>query len=337
MTPSRHHKYDAPDAVAGDALAPFLPPGPPPAPVAEDAADVEIVIPVPQRWKLKPWQAALASARIPYRSAQKRDGGWEMLVHVRHAVRARVELDAYERVNRGWPPRPAFLGPVSDVYPASAVLGLLPPAALVAFYLLTGAIDEATAEVARGSADADRIMAGEWWRIVTALTLHADLQHVLANALCLWWFGRNIGASVGNGLGWFAILLTGMGGNLLAACWEGAGHDAIGASTASFGALGILAALQFSRGFHDLKELRSVWSRSWLPLLAAVALLGFLGTSPRADLQGHLFGFLCGLGVAVLLLPVRDRRIPALLQAAAGLLAAAVVIGAWYLTMRGTG
>jgi len=39
--------------------------------------------------------------------------------------------------------------------------------------------------VERGSADAGRIVRGEWWRAVTALTLHADVAHTLGNAVAL--------------------------------------------------------------------------------------------------------------------------------------------------------
>src|SRR5438034_425376 len=72
----------------------------------------------------------------------------------------------------------------------------------------------------------------------------------------------------------------------------------IGASTAVFGALGALAAFPQHR------------RRAWVPLGAGLALLAFLGTSKRADLAGHLCGFVAGLllgAVASRLPPLRSR------------------------------
>jgi hypothetical protein len=65
--------------------------------------------------------------------------------------------------------------------------------------------------------------------------------------------------------------------------------EGIGTSTAVFGALGTLSALQVPR------------RRAWLTLGVGVALLGFLGTGSRADLLAHLFGFAAGVaeGLAV--------------------------------------
>ena len=34
-----------------------------------------------------------------------------------------------------------------------------------------------------GALDAERVRAGEWWRAVTSLWLHADAMHVFGNAV----------------------------------------------------------------------------------------------------------------------------------------------------------
>jgi membrane associated rhomboid family serine protease len=91
----------------------------------------------------------------------------------------------------------------------------------------------------------------------------------------------------------------------------------IGASTAVFGALGILSMLQVPR--------RS----AWLTLGAGVALLGLLGTSARADLLAHLFGFAAGVVEGLALRSLTPPR-RSLLQPALGLLAAVPVVLAWW-------
>ena len=97
----------------------------------------------------------------------------------------------------------------------------------------------------------------------------------------------------------------------------------VGASTAVFGALGAVAALQA----RDPEQRR----RAWAPLGAGVALLAFLGTGKRADFAGHFCGFLAGVLLGFLPLP-RWRNRPA--QAALAIAALAVPMAAWYRALR---
>src|SRR5689334_21982144 len=54
-------------------------------------------------------------------------------------------------------------------------------ALLASFHLTTGPRDERVIWFARGSADAEAFLRGEWWRAATALTLHADYAHAVGN------------------------------------------------------------------------------------------------------------------------------------------------------------
>lgn len=51
-----------------------------------------------------------------------------------------------------------------------------------AFFAVTGTRANRSAWFERGSAETGRIVAGEWRRTITALTLHADVPHVVGNA-----------------------------------------------------------------------------------------------------------------------------------------------------------
>lgn len=65
----------------------------------------------------------------------------------------------------------------------------------------------------------------------------------------------------------------------------------MGASTDSFGAIGILAARQF------VQRRRAGPSRGkpWMAVAADLALLGLTGTGSRSDFLAHLFGLVSGL------------------------------------------
>src|SRR5207237_9070410 len=83
----------------------------------------------------------------------------------------------------------------------------------------------------------------------------------------------------GPGLAAILMVLAGSAGTLAAAELVRRDFISVGASTAVFGALGVLAALRQHR------------RRAWVPLGAGLALLAFLGPSKRADLAGIICGF----------------------------------------------
>ena len=145
-----------------------------------------------------------------------------------------------------------------------------------------------------GRADANLIRAGEWWRTITALTLHADIQHLMGNILIGGYFVIRLCRAVGGGLGWSLILWSGVLGNAVNAWIHTSGHRSVGASTALFGAIG-------AAGMIGLMRQRRVKSRYWiLPVAAATGLLAMLGAGgadTNTDIGAHLFGFACGLAL----------------------------------------
>jgi membrane associated rhomboid family serine protease len=140
-------------------------------------------------------------------------------------------------------------------------------------------------------ANARRIMDGEVYRCATALLLHAHAAHIAGNMAGMALFGGAVGAVCGSGVGWLMILTCGILGNLMNALAYANGHLSVGASTAVFGAVGILCALQAVDAVRTGKG----WQRMVVVFGAGVALLAFLGTSEQSDLGAHLFGFLSGV------------------------------------------
>jgi membrane associated rhomboid family serine protease len=178
------------------------------------------------------------------------------------------------------------------------VAGLAVAAALLVFFFLTGPRNATVIWFERGSADAERILLGELWRTVTALTLHADFAHVLANALVGAVFLSAVCGALGAGVGCALVLLSGAGGNLANALFQSSHHLSVGASTAVFGAVGLLSGLAVARR----RRQQSLRRHAWVPIGAGLAILAMLGTTgERVDLWAHLFGLLVGgvLGIPV--------------------------------------
>lgn len=138
---------------------------------------------------------------------------------------------------------------------------------------------------------------GEWWRPLTALFLHADFPHLVGNLLSGLLFGNLVCRSIGPFRGWLLILASGTIGNLMtsALAWPES-FESIGASTAVFGALGILSGLGFSTLMRVRLQLS--WARTSAPIIGGIVLLGWLGGGSEGgntDVLGHVFGFVAGL------------------------------------------
>src|SRR5438132_6092102 len=286
----------------------------------EDLAGTAVRV-TPDRHRVDEWATVLAAGGIPHRLRSRLDG-WALIVAARDADAALETLDTYDRENIADTTRArrASVAPVRGAAGVGVVVGLL----LIGFFAVTGTRATRSAWFERGGADAERIVAGEWWRTVTALTLHADAPHVIGNAGASAVLVGAVSHQLGPGVGLCVLLLAGAGGNALTAAAHGTHHDSVGASTAMFGALGILAATRVvSRGW------RRAGRKPWMVVAASLALLALLGTSPGSDLLAHLFGLLLGGVLGLAAAPAMRRRLRPLVQWGLAVAALAVVVGAW--------
>src|ERR1700733_1707187 len=178
-----------------------------------------------------------------------------------------------------------------------------------------------------GDLDAARVQSGEWWRAWTSLTLHLDAAHLAANLGAGVWFGYLAASELGSGSAWFLIVNGAAFANWLEGELGPATHRAVGASTAVFAALGMLAAHSWRMRLH----LPQRWALRWAPLVAGIVLLAWLGTAgDGTDVVAHVIGFMVGtlLGAAAAVPSVSGalRRIP---QGFGGLAALASLALAW--------
>lgn len=258
---------------------------------------------------------------------EERGDGWELRVAASDADEAAAALAEY-RAERRRPPA----APLPD-HAGGALAGATVAVLLLAFFLLGESPWWPADGVRRGAADAARILAGEWWRAVTALTLHADLSHVAGNCIAFAIFGSSVCRWFGPGLGLWLIVAAGAGGNALNAIVRDAPHSAIGASTAVFGAIGILAALQLHRRRTAGAGRGLMRMRAWAPLAAGLGLLALLGSSERSDLGAHLFGFAVGSVLGLLAGRWRAERLAGWPQIALAVAAGGAVYGCWSLAL----
>lgn len=231
----------------------------------------------------------LSSSGLSYR-LNKDKTGWVVWVKEAHYYYARQAMDNYfyENKSNSYP-----IYEKASAFNASMIIsGMIAALLLLVFHIAVNLSGNADDVVSRFGSSAFMILNGEFYRTVTALMLHADEVHLVGNMVSIVIFGTAVCSVSGWGCGWLMILLCGAFGNLLNALMYKTGHISIGASTAVFGAIGILV------GYQSLKSQR-VSKRhavAWVPIACGFALLGILGSGEgRVDIMAHLFGLVCGI------------------------------------------
>jgi len=286
----------------------------------------------PDDQKTLEWITVLAASSLDYRLSRQA-AGWVIHVPRRQIAAARAEIAAYEADSRDWPPseltRAEEEPTTYDSWSPLWVSGFV-----IAFYVWLGPYDAGSAVLRRAAVDTEAVLHGEWWRLITGLTVHSGAAHLAGNALFLLLLGYAVCLSFGGGLGWALILAAGIAGNAVACVLHGVHHVSVGASTACFGALGIMSALQVIRNARRFGARWGVWSRTWVPLGAGLALLTLLGTGPRSDLAAHAFGFVAGLIFCIPFGWHGTTWIPAWGQRALQLGCLIVVMMAWRIVLR---
>lgn len=264
----------------------------------------------------------LRSLGIPHEIVNS-DAGCALLVPGDEFEKAKFELWQYDTENQA-PAGNAMI--VKPVY-QNALPGVA--SYVLVICLVAWLAGEATFNqnwIAAGRVDGTLIRDGEWWRPVTALTLHSGLGHLLGNIGFGIVFGLFAGSLVGSGVAWLSIVLAGTAGNVLNTLLLDSTHRSIGASTAVFAALGIVAGYSWRAKLMSQER----WPYRLGPVIGGIALLAYTGTGDEnTDIGAHLSGFVCGFGFGVLLTKYSQYLPRGNIQMAAGIAAVTFVSAAW--------
>jgi rhomboid protease GluP len=269
------------------------------------------------------WSLVLVSQGIESTIDFSEDGTWGLIVAAPDHDRALESIRLYRRENIRWPWRQNV--DRETVFDWGSLAWVL---LLCLIYWRT---HEGMLAQAAGAMDGAAVARGEWWRLFTAMFLHADLGHLAANAgLGLVLLGLTMGV-YGTGTGLLAALLAGAGGNLLTWLID-ATHRSLGASGMVMGCVGLLAA-----------QSATAWRQSSRGAKAMIVGLGtgvmlFLllgaGPSPRTDLAAHLGGFVCGIGLGLGLQQAPRLARSGAANLFAGVLFSVLVLASWWLALR---
>jgi len=132
------------------------------------------------------------------------------------------------------------------------------------------------------------IQNGEWWRIFSAMFLHAGFLHVLFNMFSLYIFGPELEKIAGKARFITIYLLSGIVGNMATYLLNNdSGYGSLGASGAIFGIFGAFGALVYytRRTMPMLRKLI-------LPIIVISVIMTFI--QPNVNVYAHLGGLVTG-------------------------------------------
>ena len=251
----------------------------------EEAQNNSAYIPAPNKKTAREYSLLLDSLSIP-NNALFRWNSWQIEVDFSDYEKAKSEIAAYEKSGRIEKVHNKFAHIRFQKVDWACFCATL--ILLAAFHVFIYEFDHLEL-IKAGRSSAAAITEGEFFRAVTALTLHGDYKHLFSNiffgGIVLW----ALSTMTGTGFALLFALFTGFAGNVMNAFFYGSAHNSIGASTSVFGIIGVLAGLQFFDSFREKKLGR------WIPFGAALGLLAMLGSSEKSDVLAHLFGFVAGL------------------------------------------
>lgn len=245
--------------------------------VARDGSEMEL------------WSLVLSAVAIPHFIGSPQDN-YSIWVAADQLHAAEHQIFLYEQENRPLQVSPERYQDKAHFNPPT----LLIMALFVLFFYKTGPWQDQSLWFSQGAVNRQAILAGnEWWRLVTALTLHADVVHLAGNVILGGGIIHLLCKVLGAGLGWALIFMAGISGNFLNVVFHRSQHLSVGFSTAVFGAVGLCCGLEIIR--------RRRWQGALLALGGGLGLLAMLGTGgERVDLGAHLWGFAVGVVLGVI-------------------------------------
>lgn len=242
---------------------------------------------------------------------------WGLLVEAADLERALAAIHQYRLENRRWGWRRPIAWPGAVFDPG----GLIWCIWLTLVFWISTVRWPAVRDVAQMHSAA--VEAGEWWRLFTAVHMHGDVAHLLANVTTGFLLWGLVMAGYGPAVGLLAAYLCGVLGNVAGLVLYAEPYRGLGASGMVMGALGLLTAHAMVTGRVDATPMRMLVRAA----LAGVLLFVILGTDPSSDVVAHLGGFVAGVLIGTILSWVSRGRAPGRrLQVASGIILVALMI-----------
>lgn len=154
----------------------------------------------------------------------------------------------------------------------------------------------------------EKVLAGEWWRLIGANFLHYGSFHLATNMLSLFFIGRLIELSLGAKYYLTIYLFSGIGSMLtftLLAFRLGLDNAfLVGASAAIMGLIGAILAISLQIW---LQRRYSITAKRRLQQITLIIIIQFIFDNiiPQVSFHAHLFGFIIGFLISSVLVFIK--------------------------------
>ena len=149
--------------------------------------------------------------------------------------------------------------------------------------------------------DVEGVAQGQWYRLLTAMFLHAGVVHILFNMLSLWWLGGPLEQALGRARFTALYFVSGLAGSALTYLLAEPNQPSLGASGAIFGLFGAMAVLM-RRMRYDMR-----------PIVVLLVINLMITFSPGFNIswQAHIGGLVAGvvMGYGMVHAPRRHRTL----------------------------
>ena len=150
----------------------------------------------------------------------------------------------------------------------------------------------------------DKVLAGDWWRLISANFLHYDLLHLSTNMLALYFLGKLVEMNLGTILYSLVYLVSGIGAMLSFTIFtlnQGDTNTAlVGASAAIMGLVGTLLAISWYVWLKKKNPMNS--KRLRLIIIVIIVQFVFDNLIPQVSFYSHLFGLIIGFVIGSIIL-----------------------------------
>ncbi len=139
----------------------------------------------------------------------------------------------------------------------------------------------------------------QYYRLITAMFLHADIQHLLNNMLLLGGLGAMLEPEIGHGSFCVMYFAGGLGGQAVSLIYKFYANEwyvvSIGASGAVYGLVGVLLAMSLCRQ-------RKIPNVTWQKILVVVVFTVYSGIqAANIDNAAHIGGFVTGVAAGLIM------------------------------------
>jgi rhomboid protease GluP len=164
--------------------------------------------------------------------------------------------------------------------------------------LASGALIDRDTIIEAGALVRKRVLAGDWWRFLTAMFLHGGPDHLIGNLVVLYVIGMAVEHAFGLVRAAGVYFTAGLAGGMLSVAANPG--PSVGASGAIFGLIGALIVVLYR--YRDRFQIRDKRIGAVLIMWAGYQIvIGF--ATPFIDNMAHLGGFAGGALAALVLRP----------------------------------